>query len=300
MSLRLHALNLALRAYEKPFLARIKDVELARAGLERSARRVFQAPRGMHVQAGRIAGRHALWTSVGRVDRGRVLLYLHGGAFALGSPETHVKLAAALATAGRMRAVLPHYRRAPEHPFPAAIDDVRDSYADLLKRGYQPRNIAIAGDSAGGGLALSLIHDIGTHGWPQPAALVAFSPWTDLTLSGESLARNVRREALLPVARIAEMRDTYLDGVDPSDPRASPLLATFPTAPPVLIQASRSEVLEADSERMAAVLQSQGHDVRLEFWRRTPHVWQMFYRLLPEANEAIDKAGAFLQSRLDG
>ncbi|MEL6679782.1 MAG: alpha/beta hydrolase fold domain-containing protein, partial [Pseudomonadota bacterium] len=207
---------------------------------------------------------------------------------------------AALACRVDARAALPAYRLTAEAPFPAAADDALAAYRALLEAGYAAHDIALAGDSAGGGLALGLLHQITAQDLPRPAAAIAFSPWTDLTLSGETLRTNARREALLPAHRLAEVRDRYLAGHDATDPRASPIFGTFDTRTPVLIQASQSEILADDARRMADRLAACGADVELAFWPRTPHVWQIFQGTLREADEALDLSGAFLERWLIG
>ncbi len=298
MSLQLFLLNLGLRWTEKRYLQRETDPAAARARLDRLAERVFVMPREAHFQPDRLRAEGAevpvLWASAGRPARQSVLLYLHGGAYLLGSPASHRRLAATLAGSAGIRAVLPDYRLAPEHPFPAAYDDTLTAYRALLEAGYAAGRIVLAGDSAGGGLALALIGRLRAEGLPRPACCLAFSPWTDLTLSGASLAENARSDVMLPVERITEIAGMYLGDADPADPRATPLNGDFTAAPPVLIQASRSEILRDDALRMAAVIQAAGGDVQLELWRDTPHAWPLFHGRLPEADAALASAARFL------
>ena len=203
-------------------------------------------------------------------------------------------MVAALARRMRASAVLPDYRLAPEHPFPAAPRDALAAYAGLLDEGIDPARIVMGGDSAGGGLVFAALHMALAEGLPLPAAMLAFSPWADLTGSGESLTTLARRDALIPVRRFAEIRDVYLAGADPRDPRASPVFGRFAGAPPVLIQASEHEVLRDDARMLAARLRADGAAATLELTPRVPHVWQIFQRHLPEADAALDRAAAFL------
>jgi acetyl esterase/lipase len=159
--------------------------------------------------------------------------------------------------------------------------------------------IAVGGDSAGGGLAFALVHLLLAAGEPPPAAVVAFSPWIDLTLSGASLTRLAHRDALLPAERLPAIRDLYLDGADPADPRASPHLGRFRGGPPALIQASRVEILLDDARAMAARLEADGAAPTLDLWPRVPHVWQFYPGWLPEADRALDRAAAFLSRRMN-
>lgn len=302
MSWRLTGLNLLLRLIEKPALARMREPVIARERLAREARRLNRRMPQTNVVADRIAGSTrdipVEWVSRGRPDRRRVILYIHGGAFIMGSPETHRRTAAALAAAANARAVVPDYALAPEHPFPAAIRELREVYQALLAAGY--RSIAMAGDSAGGGLCFSLLREIQRAGLPPPAAIVAFSPWVDLTMRSASLYRNRRRDPMLPVGQFRRVAGFYLGGHSPADPLASPALATWRNPPPTLIQASRAEILEDDARAIADALRAGGGDVRLEWSPRTPHAWQFFADWLPEADAALSRAGAFLARRMNG
>lgn len=294
MSLALRLFNAGLRIFEKRKLASLADVEDARRRFARQGKWFFRNPRFACYLEDELAGIPALWASVRPSGRGAIL-YFHGGAYALGGPETHRALLARISQLTGLRACIVDYRLAPEHPFPAAPDDAWGAWRALLARGYDPQRIVLGGDSAGGGLALSLLGRICRTGGPKPAGLFAFSPWTDLTLSGDSLAANAERDVLLPVGRFAELRDAFLRGVDPRHPAASPLFAEFPGAPPVLMQASRAETLLADSIRMKDALASQGARVELQLWDDTPHVWQIFQGWLPEADSALARVGAFVR-----
>ncbi|HEU0220867.1 MAG TPA: alpha/beta hydrolase [Paracoccaceae bacterium] len=300
MSLQLHFVNLALRLFEKPYLARVQDPAEARARLAQLAEIWFVRPAGASYQEARLGKIRALEASQGRVDRRRILVWFHGGAYFQGSPETHRHLGAALSGLTGARVLLPDYRLAPEHPFPAAIEDALASWRALMEAGYDPARIAVGGDSAGGGLAFGLLHLLQEQGLAVPACLIAFSPWVDLTLSGASLERNALADVMVPASRMAEVRDRYLAGADPADPRASPVFGRFRDPPPALIQASRAEILEDDATALAHRLTEAGGQVRLEFWRDTPHAWQLFQGWLPEADAALDAAGAFLRRHLGG
>lgn len=307
MSLRLHAVNLWMRLVVKPALARIRRPQTVRARFERDAARLFRPPEGAHFvddlirrprpprEVGMIP---ALWASCGRPDRRKVILYFHGGAYLAGSIKTHRHLAAALAGAAGVRAIVPDYRLAPENPFPAAIEDALSSYRHLLDAGYAPSEIAVAGDSAGGGLAFGLLQALGPAGLPTPAAVVGFSPWADLTGTADSLRRNAARDVLLPVRRMEEVIGFYAGTHDRADPRLSPARATWTDPPPALIMASRHEILVDDARNLAEALRAAGGSVHLELWRRVPHAWPILCGRLAEADRAVAHAGAFLARHL--
>jgi len=293
--LRLRALTAYLRWVEKPWLARVRDLPALRHGFERSARLGFRAPPYTLALPDRVGGRPALWVAC-RARHAGAILYLHGGAYLMGSPETHRALVAALSGATGLPALLPDYRLAPEHPFPAALEDARAAWNGLIARGYPPDRIVLAGDSAGGGLALALLAGLLAEG-QRPAATVAFSPWTDLTLSGASLAENATADPLLPVSRLSEAREYYLQGADPANPGASPLFAAFPDPPPVFLQVAETEILRDDTLRMADRLRSHGAEVALDLWPDAPHVWAIFQGRLPEADAALARAANFVTAR---
>jgi len=303
MRLPLLLLDPLLRIMVKRPLGRVADPIEMRARFARHAGQAFRLPRGAHVVADRFRREDgsaipAVWTGVGRPSRGAVILSLHGGAYIAGSPRTHLHLAAALAAQADARAVLPDYRLAPEAPYPAGLEDAVTAYSRLLERGYLAERIAIAGDSAGGGLALACLHRAVTDGLPQPAALALFSPWTDLTLSGDSLSRNARRDVMLPRERMEEVVALYAGTHDPAEPGLSPLFAEFADPPPTLVMASRSELLTDDATRLANRLRAAGGDVHLELWPRMPHAWPMFVGRFGPADRAVALAGRFLAKQL--
>ncbi|MEM8755335.1 MAG: alpha/beta hydrolase, partial [Pseudomonadota bacterium] len=238
------------------------------------------------------------WISRGRPDRRAVILYLHGGAYVMGSRATHRHLAAAFAAEAGARVALPEYRLAPETRWPGAAEDALACYRGLIEAGYDADRIALAGDSAGGGLAFATLVGARAEGLPDPACVVGFSPWVDLTLSHGSLKRNARRDPLLPASRTEETRDFYVDAANAGAPTASPLFADLPNPPPALIQASKIELLEDEAGAMAEKLRAAGGDVRLEWFARAPHAWQIFVGFAPEADEAVRRAGAFVARRI--
>lgn len=291
MSWQLRLLNALCRRVVKPRLARAGSPEDADRAFERFARLLFRAPPLLcHLTERAVPPLD--WVSVGRCDPRAVLLYIHGGAFVCGSGASYAALAGRLSALTGLRVCLPGYRRLQEAPFPAAVEDVRAAWDMLVARGYEPGRIVIAGDSAGGNLALGLLASLLDEG-QRPAAFVGFSPWTDLTLTGDSLVRNRDRDPLLPRERMDEVTDRYLAGADPADPRASPLFATYPEPPPALIQVGSTEILLDDAARIADRL-----GARFSVWDDCPHIWQLFDGRLPEARAALREAAEFIQAAL--
>ena len=300
MSLRLRLLNLYLRHIEKPRLAKIDDPEPQRANFERQARWFFRTVPGVVTSETELTRDDATVpaVTVRPVERRprAVLLYLHGGAYVLGSAQTHARLGGALARAIGVEAVLPDYRLAPEHPYPAALDDAETAYHALLEQGYT--QIVLAGDSAGGGLAFALLARVLETALPCPVCVMALSPWTDLALTGDSYRTNHDRDVMLPAHQIERCAAEYLGGAKRKTPGASPLYADLTGAPPTLIQLSRAEALMDDGLAMAAKLEAVGVDVLVQSWDDTPHVWQIFHGLLPEADEAITALARFAKLHL--
>jgi acetyl esterase/lipase len=295
-----------LRIAVKRPLKRMRDPLVVRRRLERDAARFFVTPDGANLvedAVRRTAGADdsvpVLWASRGRPDRRKVILYLHGGAYLAGSPRTHRHLGVALAGAAGVRAVLPDYRLAPEHKFPAALEDAVAVYRHLLESGYAPGAVALAGDSAGGGLAFALLLQAAREGLPRPACVVGFSPWVDLTERQPSLRRNAQRDVMLPARRMTEVVRHYLGAHDPADPLASPLFGDWRDPPPALIMASRSEILVDEAVGLAEALRRGAGDVRLELWNGLPHAWPIFAGLIPEAGRAIAHAGGFIARHLE-
>ena len=254
-------------------------------------------PPGTTVEPAGAGGVPAEWVIAAGVDSVRVLLYLHGGAYQIGSPATLRRMIALISAAAQVRVLSAGYRLAPEHPFPAAVDDALTAYRFLLHGGAGPAAIAIAGDSAGGGLALATLVALRDAGDPLPAAAVAMSPWTDLALTGESLSTRADVDVMIQPDGMRESAATYLAGADPRHPYASPLYAGLHGLPPILIQVGGAEVILDDSTRFAAKARAAGVDVTLEVWDQMPHVWHAFAGLLPESGQAIERIGGWLQAR---
>jgi epsilon-lactone hydrolase len=227
-----------------------------------------------------------------------VLLFLHGGAYVMGSARGVAGMAAELARRAGSRAVSVGYRLAPEHPYPAAVEDALAVYRALLDDGVPPGAIAVGGESAGAGLAVALLVAARDAGLPAPACAVLFSPWADLTLSGESMTGKAAVDPALGRAGLARRAADYAAGTDPATALVSPLFADLRGLPPLLVQAGSHEVLLDDAVRLAGAAATADVAVTLQVTPRVPHVFQGFAAVLDEATTALDDAGAFLRTRL--
>ncbi|SNS14139.1 alpha/beta hydrolase [Antarctobacter heliothermus] len=291
MSLMRPVLNAWLRWTEKPHLARTQDAVALRRSFETKARFYFRAPWGTRFESAALEGVPVLHVNPSKV--GPVILHVHGGAFVMGSPRTHRAMLACLSRDADVPACLVKYRLAPEHTHPAALDDVLACYRALMDR---PEGVILGGDSAGGALVLAALAEILRQGMPRPRGVFAFSPITDLTLSGDSVTRNAEAEVILPVARAHETLERYLQGTDPRDPKASPLYADFDGAGSVWLCAGDTEILLDDTRRMADRLRAQGVVVTEVIAHDLPHVWPMFHNLLPEGRATLRDLAVWINS----
>ncbi len=293
MSTQLNILNFFLKRGLHPILSRVnpKNPAKLRAWLDKPLEWRFRPKRGSVVVKGKMRGVNVLHIDADRHDNG-TLLYLHGGAYVFGSAQTHCRLVAHICDLCGLKGLSVNYRLAPEKPFPAAIDDAFAVYQEMIASGT--KNIILAGDSAGGGLGLALLAKILEENLPRPAGVVVFSPWTDLTLSGDSLKSNEKTDYVLPPKQVRAARDFYAPD-DFKNPHASPVFANFKNSPPVLMFASTTEVLLDDAVGMAKNLQGSNVDVTLHIYEKTPHVWQLFHGSLPEADQSLGQTKEFIQ-----
>ena len=227
-----------------------------------------------------------------------VVLYVHGGGYVACSAATHRPLTTALARATGCRVFSADYRLAPEARFPAAFDDVTAVYHWLVTRGAPGERIVIAGESAGGGLVLALAVHARDQGWPAPAGVVAFSPWTDLAGTGASLTGNAGRCAMFRPDNIAAFAAAYLGPASPKDPRASPLYADLRGLPPLLVQVGSTELLLDDARRVHEGVRSTGGSSRLTVYDDVPHAWHLTTPWVPEARAAIAEAAEFIVAEI--
>lgn len=291
MSWQLTLLNRHLRWFEKPALAR-HDKDRLRRSFAFKSRLYFHAPRGSRFRFENLGGVSVQWAQARGAAHGPVILYLHGGAYVFGSSTTHRAMLAKLSALTGLPACLPDYRLAPEHAFPAQIEDTLACYRALRAE----HDVIIGGDSAGGGLAFALLHEILAQGLAPPMGLFAFSPLTDVTYSGASVTENAARDTVLTTDRIGEMLGMFLGAQDPKDPRASPLFGRFEGAPPVWMTVGDTEILRDDAVRMQAVLSAQGVKSVLDVKPDHPHVWPIFHNILPEAGASLRDLAGWIRS----
>ncbi|MEU7695048.1 alpha/beta hydrolase [Microbispora hainanensis] len=275
-----------------------RSVEALRAGFTALMAQMI-VPDAVRVTPTTLGDRPALHVEPDEERRAGTILYFHGGGWVFGSPETALSLTGNLVVRTGFAAYSVDYRLAPEHPFPAAIDDSVSAYRALLDSGEDPSAIAFAGDSAGGGLAVTTCLAARDAGLPLPAAIVAFSPGLDATRTGESMDT---KEGIDPIFTREALEHTgamYLGGADPRQPLLSPaVLADLTGFPPMLLQVGTNEVLLDDSTRLAARARAAGVDVILDVTAGVPHVFQSFAGVLDEADEALDRAAFFLGQRI--
>jgi epsilon-lactone hydrolase len=253
---------------------------------------LFKIPGKIHLQPIRINEISAEWIAYANAKNG-VILYLHGGAYALGSINVHREYLARLALAAQLKVLAIDYRLAPENPFPAALEDTLAAYRWLLEQGFDRSQIVIAGDSAGGGLALSALVSLRDAGNALPACAVCISPWVDLTLSGDSIHKNATVDPILNLKILENYVQLYACANKTNNPLISPLFADFKSFPPLLIHVGTSEILLDDANRLFHNAQLAGVEVNLETWEGMFHVFQII-SYLPETKQSLDHIAKFI------
>ena len=299
-----HLINLLVRARMRPHVYKPIDPVWVRAnmGRPRNARELIARSTGAVM---RLHEPQHGWPG-GEIVSARepsvnspVLLYLHGGGYIACSPETHRILVGILAQRLQSIAYVPRYRLAPEHPFPAGLNDAISAYRHIVEHErIPPERVFLVGDSAGGGLALALGIAIRDQHLPRPAGIVTFSPWADLTGTSDSLEENSDRCAMFAGVTIRRAAQLYVGNADPYHPWVSPGHADFTGLPPVLVHASSDEVLRDDAIRVAEQARRAGVPVTFRLWRRVPHAWQFFARVLPEARQSLAEVDEFVRRHM--
>ncbi|MCB1157607.1 MAG: alpha/beta hydrolase [Leptospiraceae bacterium] len=295
MSLMSFALKNALSLSRVIFARDIIPRKVGKEVLDSYARFV-PVPETLRMQEDTLAGEiPALWVWDRLIDGTKVLYYLHGGGYHLGSPITHRNLAYRIASTIKARAIIPDYRKAPLHTFPAPIEDAVRGYEALLNRGIRPEDIVIGGDSAGGGLAIATLISLRDRKLPLPASSFVLSPWVDLECKGESTDYNASLDPWLNLYAIKEFSRSYLNGTDPAHPLASPINADLSGLPPLLIQVGSHEILLDDSKRLHARAKECGLESKITIWDEMIHVFQAFQAVFPEAKLAVAEIGEFVE-----
>lgn len=274
------------------------DVMEMRGRLDKISRWLKRAFR-VAVEATTVNGLYAEWLRPKTAQAGKVLLYLHGGAYLVGSCRTHRQMVSHIARAAGIHALVPEYRLAPEHPFPAAIEDAVGVYRWLLANGFSASDIFMAGDSAGGGLTVATLLSLRHAGIPMPAAVVLLSPFLDVTASGETATTRADQDPWFDAKDMVVVTDYYCPpGTDLKNPLVSPVFANVAGLPPTYIQVGDDEILLSDSTRFADKMKDAGLDVEVEIWPEMWHVFQLFIGKMPESRRAIKRIGAYLARRM--
>ncbi len=268
-----------------------------RARLDRMGGAIAAAD-GVRIVPDEVDGRYAEWLIPEGAAEDETVLYLHGGAYTAGSCASHRNAVSHIARAAGIRLLMPEYRLAPEHPFPAALEDGLAAYRWLLQRGADPRKVILAGDSAGGGLALALMVAARDEGTPLPGAAALISAWTDLAATGGSLKSRNDKDPWFDADEIAPMARNYHQDTAPRHPLVSPLYASLEGLPPLMLQVGDHEVLLNDSTRLAEKAREAGVDVTLRVWQGMWHVWHFFVGRMPEAKQAVLEMAAFMEARM--
>lgn len=242
----------------------------------------------------------AEWTATPDADADSVVLYVHGGGYVIGSLDSHRHLVSELGRAAGARALALDYRLAPEHPFPAAVQDTVAGYRFLLAQGFAARRITIAGDSAGGGLVVGAMLAIREAGLELPGCGWCISPWVDMEATGASFSDLAAADPIVQKATILEMAGHYLHGADPHAPQAAPIHGDLHGLPPLLIQVGAAETLLDDALKLARIAGAAGVFVELQVWPEMIHVWHMFHPMLNAGRRAIAAGGAFVRATTQG
>jgi acetyl esterase/lipase len=250
---------------------------------------------GVQVTPGRIVNFKVEWLTPRKAPQDKLILYMHGGAFIMGGFATHRPFVSHIARAAGIRTVIPQYRLAPEHPFPAAIEDGISIYRELIATGLMPEDIIFAGDSAGANLALAMLLTLRDSGQPLPAAACLLSPWIDLAVTGETMTTNAAVDPWFRAEDIKHIAKYYCDESEMTNPLVSPVYADVSGLPPLFIQVGGDEILLSDSTRLAENVRSCGGQVRIEVWPRMWHVFQLFVGAMPESRKAIDQIGDYIR-----
>jgi epsilon-lactone hydrolase len=286
-----------ITALREVIAKRVRSDDIGQRRRDIDARGIgYKLPADVSVEHVSANGVKAEWTSTPDADRSKAILYLHGGGYVIGSLDSHRHVAAEAGRAARARTLALDYRLAPEHPFPAAVEDAVAGYRFLLADGVQPGGITIAGDSAGGGLVVAAMIAIRDAGLRQPACGWAISPWVDMEAIGDSMTSKAATDPTVQKAGILDMAKLYLHGADPRSPLAAPIYGDLRALAPLLIQVGAAETLLDDAIRLAQVAGAADVAVDLQIWPEMIHVWHLYYPELSAGRRAIAAGGEFARA----
>lgn len=278
----------------------LDDVQVMRDLMNNSSRLGGSLPANVAIVPQTVDELNMDWVTLEHVDQSRVILYLHGGGYVVGSAEGYRDINWRLADAAGCRVLFVDYRLAPESPFPAAVEDATRAYRWLLDEGFEPGKIAVCGDSAGGGLSMALLVNLKNLGLPLPGCGMLMSPWVDLSGSGPSIETYDGVDAILTARALNTMAEKYLGDRDRTAPLASPLFADLSKLCPISVHVGSEEVLYSDSERLVEGVLAAGGQAELEVWAKMPHVFPVFASRIPEGREALEKMANFCRKHTEG
>ena len=289
--------NFEVEAIREQLRSRPRPVGLAerRARLDALGAQ-YTLPTDVSVEPVDAHGVPAEWTSTPHARADRVILFLHGGGYISGSIASHRHMIAEAGRQAQARTLALGYRLAPEHPFPAALEDAIAGYRFLLRSGFDPAHVTLAGESAGGGLAIATLVSLRDAGVALPACVWCSSPWVDLAMGGSTMASKAAVDPLIQKGYLAELASAYLNGADPRTPLASPACADLHGLPPTLIQVGSAETLLSDAISLAAAMGEADGRVTLQIWPDMIHAWHLFHQQLAAGREALAAVGAFVRA----
>ena len=295
MSIRASLLSLFMRLTIKKQMAKFDDPVAFRERSSGFGAKTPEAVKSTRVDAGGVPSE---WIEYLGAPEDSVILYFHGGGYVFGDPDSHRDIAWRLGKEAGSKVLVVNYRLAPEHRFPAAVDDAVDSYRWLLEQGFAADRIAIAGDSAGGGLAIALMVNLKELGITLPKVAVLMSPWVDLAMTGASMVSNAKSDAMLSPEAISIFASYYLGDTNPKEPLASPIFANLSNLPPTLVLVGSKEVLLSDSVTLVEKINAAGGTATLSVWPKMPHVFPILAAIIPEGKKAILDMAEFLRIHL--
>lgn len=300
MSIRASLISFVMKHTIRKQFDQLEDVASLREAMSKSEQMGGKLPDKVAVVPQMLGELPMEWITLEGVDQNRVILYLHGGGYIVGSPGGYRDICWRLAEKAGCRVLFVDYRLAPENPFPAAVEDATAAYRWLLDEGYDPAQIALCGDSAGGGLSMATMVNVKNLGLPQPACAMLMSPWADLSLSGPSMSEYDGVDCILTRQALDKMATHYLGDRDRKAPLASPLFADLGELCPISVHVGSEEVLYSDSERLVEKVLASGGKAELEVWAKMPHVFPVFAARVPEGMVALDKMADYCRRHLGG